>query len=107
MGAAEDLVVRTDAGVVEGIGGVAAVALEGVEAVSARLADKRTQPLRIDPYPWHFEIRPATIANAIRFALRNGWTPTVSGPDFHIAFHEGEFIVLPPGIKFVHQLRSA
>jgi hypothetical protein len=70
-------------------------------------AEKRTQPLRIDPYPWNFEIRPATIANAIRFALRNGWTPAVPGPDFHIAFHEGEFIVLPPGIKFVHQLRSA
>lgn len=29
----------------------------------------------IDPFPWHFEIKPSGIADAVRWAVRNGWTP--------------------------------
>ncbi|CAB1076853.1 hypothetical protein D1AOALGA4SA_4650 [Olavius algarvensis Delta 1 endosymbiont] len=29
----------------------------------------------IDPFPWSFEIKPSSIASAIRWASNNGWTP--------------------------------
>ncbi len=31
--------------------------------------------LFIDPFPWSFEIKPSSIASAIRWASNNGWTP--------------------------------
>jgi hypothetical protein len=69
-------------------------------------ARKQTQALRLDPYPWSFEICPQSVADAVRFALRSGWTPTQPGPDLYVAPDGDNFIVLPPGIQFLHQLRS-
>lgn len=36
---------------------------------------KNGQRLMLDPYSWHFEVRPSNVVAAIRFALRHGWTP--------------------------------
>jgi hypothetical protein len=68
-------------------------------------ASKRTQPLRIDPFPWAFTVRPQSVADAIRFALTHGWSPGEPGPPFFIALREGELVVLPPGVRFLHELR--
>lgn len=47
--------------------------------------------LFIDPFPWNFEIRPANIAAAIRWALSTGWTPDL-GPTRGLAMNDsGEF----------------
>ena len=70
-------------------------------------ADKRTQPLRIDPYPWGFEVRPKSVAAAIRFGLSNGWSPDEHGPAFYVSFRDDRFVVLPPGIAFLHELPEA
>ena len=35
--------------------------------------------LFIDPVAWHFEFRPAQVVDAIRWALKEGWTPE-NGP---------------------------
>ena len=70
-------------------------------------AGKGMQPLCIDPYPWAFTIRPQSVADAIRFALSHGWSPGKPGPPFFISLREGEFVVLPPGVRFLHHLRAA
>jgi hypothetical protein len=35
--------------------------------------------LFIDPFPYNFELKPSCVANAIRWATNNGWTPN-KGP---------------------------
>ena len=70
-------------------------------------ADAHTQALRIDPYPWGFEIRPRSIAAAIRFALGNGWSPDAPGPAFYVALRDDAFVVLPPGITRLHEVPTA
>ena len=81
--------------------------LEFSEVHVSVFADKRTQALRIDPYPWAFEIRPQSIAAAIRFAVSNGWSPDEPGPAFYVSFSDDKFVVLPPGIDFLHKLPEA
>lgn len=57
--------------------------------------------LYLDPYNWHFEIRPKTIRTAILFALGIGWNPEEKGNIMYLSMtKEGEFYRLPEGIKF-------
>lgn len=60
--------------------------------------------LLVDPYPWHFQIRPADIAQAIAWALDAGWTPA-TGPTRAVAFSNsaGSFVWLPAGQRFLHR----
>jgi hypothetical protein len=43
--------------------------------------------LYIDPFPWNFEFRPASIADAIRWAVANEWT-SHGGPTRAMAFDD-------------------
>lgn len=54
--------------------------------------------LYIDPYPWEFEMRPATVAKAARWALNNGWNPA-TGPTRALFWNEAthDFEWLPDG----------
>ena len=46
--------------------------------------------LHVDPYPWDFEIRPATVAEAVRWALSQGWSAE-DGPTRRMALGEAGF----------------
>lgn len=59
--------------------------------------------LYIDPTPWHFEIRPKMIAQAIDFARSHGWEPRDAAEGMYISMRDGQFYVLPKGVKFAHQ----
>ena len=61
-------------------------------------------PLRIDPFVWEFEVRPKYIAEAIEFALENGWDPEAKGEPFYVSYREDRFFKLPPGIRFAYEL---
>ena len=52
-------------------------------------AGRQGQPhvLFIDPFPWGFELRPKSVAEAIRWAFRQGWTPE-AGPTRSMAFND-------------------
>ena len=54
--------------------------------------------LYIDPFPWGFEFRPASVVKGIRWALRNGWTAE-SGPSRAIVWNDAaqDFEWLPEG----------
>jgi hypothetical protein len=79
--------------------------IDGVrESHIAVFLDTRRQRLLLDPYSWHFEIRPRTIADAIRFALEEGWKPEESGPPLYLGYCEQGFFFLPEGIEFARQL---
>ncbi|MCW1885640.1 hypothetical protein OKA04_12950 [Luteolibacter flavescens] len=54
--------------------------------------------LFIDPRPWEFEIRPASVVAAIRWALAEGWTPE-KGPTRAMAHNDmtHQFEWLPDG----------
>lgn len=57
--------------------------------------------LYLDPYNWHFEIRPKTIEAAIIFAIDEGWNPEKKGNTMYLSMkNEGELYLLPEGIKF-------
>jgi hypothetical protein len=43
--------------------------------------------LFIDPYPWGFELKPASVVSATRWALEKGWTPE-SGPTRAMAWSD-------------------
>ena len=59
--------------------------------------------LYIDPYNWHFEIRPRTIGRAILFAIEQGWNPEEKGNEMYISMNnEEEFYQLAEGVKFGH-----
>lgn len=59
--------------------------------------------LYLDPYNWHFEIKPKTIEFAILFAIDNGWNPKEKGKVMYISMDkEGKLYKLPKGIKFGH-----
>jgi hypothetical protein len=62
--------------------------------------------LYLDPFPWGLEIRPRTIANAIRFALRNNWNPEQKGKPIRIGYVNDDFVLLPEGIKNSHEYKS-
>ena len=56
----------------------------------------RGQELQIDPYAWALEIRPRTIAAAIRFALQRGWHPDEAGAPFRLGHRDGKFFNADP-----------
>jgi len=57
--------------------------------------------LYLDPYKWHFEIRPKKIEQAIIFAKDNGWIPEEKGKTMYLSMTDkGNFYVLPEGVKF-------
>jgi len=56
-------------------------------------------PIHLDPYAWDLEIRPRTVAEAIKFSLKNGWNPSNKGKSFRVGFFREEYIVLPDGCK--------
>ncbi|WP_444944361.1 hypothetical protein ACJJIQ_10090 [Microbulbifer sp. ANSA003] len=60
--------------------------------------------LYIDPYNWHFEIRPKFIASAIKFALDSGWEECSEGRVMYISYIDEQYQVLPNGTKFGYQL---
>ena len=43
--------------------------------------------LFIDPFPWGFELRPASVVSAIKWALDRGWSPE-SGPTRAMAWND-------------------
>ncbi len=43
--------------------------------------------LFIDPYPWGFELRPASVVSAIKWALERNWSPE-SGPTRAMAWND-------------------
>ncbi|MEM6770608.1 MAG: hypothetical protein AAF597_08505 [Bacteroidota bacterium] len=61
--------------------------------------------LYIDPYDWYFEVRPKTISEAILYALKQGWNPEIKHTGMIISMKEGEFYVLPEGVKFRYELK--
>lgn len=56
--------------------------------------------LYIDPFPHDFEMRPCTIADAIRWAVANGWDPD-SGPTRQMTYPNDAtgFMWLPDGAR--------
>jgi len=67
-------------------------------------APERASHLLIDPYPWDLEITPATVARAVEFALSRGWNPLRKGPPVILGYRNSSFFVLPPGVRFTHEL---
>ena len=63
--------------------------------------------LYIDPYNWHFEIRPKFVEQAILFALSSGWDPIADKQEMYVSYLDEKYIVLPNGIKFGYQLKNA
>jgi hypothetical protein len=60
--------------------------------------------LYLDPYNWHFEVRPQTVERAIKFAITKGWIPEENTTPISLSMNsEGEFYILPDGIQFGYQ----
>ncbi len=59
--------------------------------------------LYIDPFPWKFQITPSSIANAVRWAIKNEWTPE-KGPTKAMSLDSiiNEFFWLPEGKRHNH-----
>lgn len=62
--------------------------------------------LYIDPYNWHFEIRPKFIADAIKYALSIGWTKPDSKAGIYICYDDHQYQVLPKGLKFGYEQKK-
>lgn len=62
--------------------------------------------LYVDPYDWNFEVRPEYIKKAIIFALKNKWEPDKSLKDVYISMEDANFILLPDGVKFKHEIKQ-
>ena len=75
----------------------------GDRHVTVYSPSKKGQTLYVDPYAWEFDVRPKTVADAIRFALSIGWTPTSVAPPMYLGFRGTQFFRLPEGIRFAHQ----
>ncbi|MEM9215896.1 MAG: hypothetical protein AAGD25_16325 [Cyanobacteria bacterium P01_F01_bin.150] len=56
-------------------------------------ADINGATLYFDPYPWLTKIRPQIIADAIRFAIANGWQPNAKGPVMSLRYCEDSFLI--------------
>ncbi len=51
--------------------------------------------LFIDPFPYHFELKPSSVANAVRWATDSRWTPQ-KGPTKAMSMdRNGHYIWLP------------
>ena len=75
----------------------------GDRHVTVYSPSKTGQTLYVDPYAWEFDVRPKTVADAIRFALSIGWTPTSVAPPMYLGFRDTQFFRLPEGVRFAHQ----
>lgn len=64
--------------------------------------------LFIDPYPHDFEFRPAKIADAIRWAIAEGWT-SANGPTRGMAYDStlGSNVWLPQGARHLCDVNPA
>jgi len=62
--------------------------------------------LYVDPMPWDFEFRPAYIAEAIRWALSQGWSSD-SGPTRAMALDGDCHVWLPEGFRHLYDVKSA
>jgi hypothetical protein len=69
--------------------------IDGRERHISIARSKKGQQLHLDPYAWALEIRPAVIADAIRFGLANGWDPDRAGAAIAIGLVDGAFTLLP------------
>lgn len=49
--------------------------------------------LYIDPYEHDFEIKPSSIANAIRTARKMGWVPEKNSGEMRVGYSEGTFTI--------------
>lgn len=58
--------------------------------------------LFIDPYPWGFELRPASVVSAIEWALERNWSPE-SGPTRSMTWNDKirAFEWLPEGERHI------
>ncbi len=61
--------------------------------------------LYIDPFPWGFEFRPRSVADSVRWALAQGWSPAL-GPTCAMAWDDkrGENVWLPEGARHLADL---
>lgn len=72
-------------------------ALEGNDAYSSNrwiivtLYGTSHSRLYIDPYEHDFEIKPSSIAMAIRAARKMGWVPEKNSSEMRIAYSNGTF----------------
>lgn len=62
--------------------------------------------LYIDPFPWHFDFRPATIVEAVRWARDQGWTAE-HGPTRAMSLDDRtrQFVWLPAGKRHLESER--
>ncbi|MFH1843939.1 MAG: hypothetical protein ABIF77_12105, partial [bacterium] len=60
--------------------------------------------LYVDPHAWDFEIRPKAVSQAIEFALDHGWDPDEPSPPIFVGYWQGQFVVLPAGVRFSFEL---
>jgi hypothetical protein len=56
-------------------------------------SDSKGQLLFVDPYHHDLSWGPAAVAEAIGFALANGWQPLSRQPAFRVAYNGREFFV--------------
>lgn len=65
---------------------------------------RESQPfvLFIDPTPWDFQIRPASVVAAIKWAVKEGWSPE-AGPTRAMAYNDStrQFEWLPDGARHI------
>ena len=63
--------------------------------------------LYIDPRPWGFELRPASVVSAVKWALDQGWSPE-AGPTRSMTWNDDteEFEWLPHGDRHRNCKRS-
>ena len=62
--------------------------------------------LYVDPYNWHFEVRPKFVTQAIKFALSSDWEPVSGKKGMYVSYLDEKYCVLPNGIKFGYQLKN-
>lgn len=70
-------------------------------------ASRAGQRLLIDPYAWHIEIRPRTVAEAIRFSLSQGWQPNEVRAPMYLSRNDDGFYVLPEGVRYSSEIPPA
>lgn len=63
--------------------------------------------LYIDPFPWSFEIKPSSMAKAVRWAVYKGWTPE-KGPTRAMSFDDDkkDYVWLPDGKRHLYCTNS-
>ena len=53
--------------------------------------------LYLDPYKWHFQIRPKTIEQSILFAKNNGWIPEEKGTTTYLSMNDDGTLIYATG----------